>query len=186
LVIRSLVCSDVGWDDENIAGRSLDSIHPLQPVSSRLSLWTRGTRRPDRTSFSPGARLSWSRHEGWLNELGWFLRRRRQSLSLRELEVLLGWQALPVKDVGAVSPAVASIEVIVLLPVLRGHGLGAVGEVILAEVVSCLWVVDNHELLNVAIKIFLVINFLSEKNNSVRFQSNFVSFNFLCILVITV
>ena len=36
------------------------------------------------------------------------------------------------------------------------------------------------------IKIVLVINFLSEKNNSVRFQFHFVSFYFLSILVVTV
>ena len=36
------------------------------------------------------------------------------------------------------------------------------------------------------IKVILVINFLSEKNNSVRFQSNFVSLDFLSILIITV
>lgn len=36
------------------------------------------------------------------------------------------------------------------------------------------------------IKVILVINFLSEKNNAVRFQSNFVSLDFLSILIITV
>jgi len=40
--------------------------------------------------------------------------------------------------------------------------------------------------LDVTIKIVLVINFLSEKNNSVRFQFHFVSFYFLSILVVTV
>jgi len=41
-------------------------------------------------------------------------------------------------------------------------------------------------MLNVPIKIIRVINFLSKKNNSVRFQLNFVSFNFSGILLIAV
>jgi hypothetical protein len=49
-----------------------------------------------------------------------------------------------------------------LFTVLRGWRLGAIREVILAEVVGCFRVADDHELLNVAVKIFLVINFLSE------------------------
>ena len=39
-----------------------------------------------------------------------------------------------------------------LLPELRGRGLGAVREVILAEVVGCLRVVHNQQLLNVALQ----------------------------------
>ena len=68
-----------------------------------------------------------------------------------------------------------------LFTVLRGWRLGAIREVILAEVVGCFRIVDNQKLLNVAlqllvfgfrvlsektrpsyVKIVLVVNFLSE------------------------
>ena len=39
-----------------------------------------------------------------------------------------------------------------LFTVLRGWRLGAIREVILAEVVGCFRIVDNQELLNVALK----------------------------------
>jgi hypothetical protein len=49
-----------------------------------------------------------------------------------------------------------------LFTVLRGWGFRAIWEVILAEVVGCFWIVDNQKLLNVAVKIVLIVNFLSE------------------------
>lgn len=95
-------------------------------------------------------------------------------------------EALSVQDVSSVGSSVAGIEVIALLSVVQGVGLRAVGEVIRAEIVSSLRVGDHKQVLDVTIKIVLVINFLSEKNNSVRFQFHFVSFYFLSILVVTV
>jgi len=70
--------------------------------------------------------------------------------------------------------------------VVQGRGLRAVGEVLSAEVVGSLRVGHHQQVLDVPIKVILVINFLSEKNNAVRFQSNFVSLDFLSILIITV
>jgi len=98
----------------------------------------------------------------------------------------LGRESLSVQDVPSIGSSVAGVEVITLLPVIQGIGLGAVREVFRAQVVSCLRVGDHHQVLDVTIKIILVIDFLSEKNNSVRFQFHFVSFNFLSILVVTV
>jgi len=98
----------------------------------------------------------------------------------------LGREPLSVQDVSGISSSVAGVEVIALLPVVQGVGLRAVGEVIRAEIVSRLGVGHHNQVLDVTIKIILVINFLSEKNNSVRFQFHFVSFNFLSILVVTV
>lgn len=95
-------------------------------------------------------------------------------------------ETLSVQDVSGVGSSVAGIEVIALLSVVQGVGLRAVGEVIRAEIVSSLRVGDHKQVLDVTIKIVLVINFLSEKNNSVRFQFHFVSFYFLSILVVTV
>ena len=116
----------------------------------------------------------------------------------------MGREPLSVQDVSGISSSVAGVEVIALLPVVQGVGLRAVGEVIRAEIVSRLGVGHHNQVLDVTlryagvnegkysrekktyIKIILVINFLSEKNNSVRFQFHFVSFNFLSILVVTV
>lgn len=98
----------------------------------------------------------------------------------------MGREPLSVQDVSGISSSVAGVEVIALLPVFQGVGLRAVGEVIRAEIVSRLGIGNHNQVLDVTIKIILVINFLSEKNNSVRFQFHFVSFNFLSILVVTV
>lgn len=98
----------------------------------------------------------------------------------------MGREPLSVQDVSGISSSVAGVEVIALLPVFQGVGLRAVGEVIRAEIVSRLGIGNHNQVLDVTIKIILVINFLSEKNNSVRFQFHFVPFNFLSILVVTV
>lgn len=98
----------------------------------------------------------------------------------------MGREPLSVQDVSGISSSVAGVEVIALLPVVQGVRLRAVGKVIRAEIVSRLGVRHHNQVLDITIKIILVINFLSEKNNSVRFQFHFVSFNFFCILVVTV
>jgi len=74
----------------------------------------------------------------------------------------LGRESLSIQDVSGVGSSVASIEVIALLSVIQGVRLGAVREVIRAEVVSRLRVGHHNQVLDVTIKIVLVINFLSE------------------------
>ena len=63
----------------------------------------------------------------------------------------MGREPLSVQDVSGISSSVAGVEVIALLPVVQGVRLGAVGEVIRAEIVSCLGVRHHNQVLDVTL-----------------------------------
>jgi hypothetical protein len=105
--------------------------------------------------------------------------------SLCELKVLLRRESLPVQDVILIDADVSSIEVITLHH--GGQRFLTVWQVLCAQVVSSLRVWHHHQLLDLAIKKFLIVYFLSEKNNSVCFQFLvFFPLNLLCVLVLAV
>jgi hypothetical protein len=100
---------------------------------------------------------------------------RRSLEPFSEFKILLGRQSFAVEDVIFVSALVRQSVLLFLFQGVRWQRLGAVWQVVGANGVGGAGVVNDGEMLDCAVKVIRSVNFLSEENDSVRFELGLVS-----------
>jgi hypothetical protein len=92
-----------------------------------------------------------------------------------KFKVLLWAESFPIKDIILVSSLIGHSVLLFPFQGVGWHRLGAVRYIVSADGVGSARIVHDGKMLDGAVKVICSVNFLSEENDSVRFELSLVS-----------